>query len=226
LKHPTCDLDFELFWADLDAGALEPVPDWLVDRQARSRQTRQTILSASHALIANRRWAGVTIPEISELAGVSVGAVYARFPSKEAVLTVLGWIVLSEASLRFASALDTTPVEDGGVAVVQAYVGVLVTEMIRHRRVLTELRESAPAVPEIRELLDRTNRTIHTAFIDRALHAVAPDRAHDLRFGLFMANANAREAILTGSLATYALDLDAGDLSREISRAFVAYLGA
>jgi AcrR family transcriptional regulator len=57
--------------------------------QARSRITEEKILAAAERLLADRRFDDLSIAEISEACGVSVGGVYARFASKDALMLAL-----------------------------------------------------------------------------------------------------------------------------------------
>lgn len=55
-------------------------------RQARSQQTLERLLDAAEALIAEKGIDGVTVAAIARRASSSVGAFYARFSDKEALL--------------------------------------------------------------------------------------------------------------------------------------------
>ncbi|MFF8771419.1 ScbR family autoregulator-binding transcription factor [Kitasatospora sp. NPDC015120] len=52
-------------------------------RQARALATRQTVLHAAAEVFDERGYAGATMAEILERAGVTKGALYFHFPSKE-----------------------------------------------------------------------------------------------------------------------------------------------
>ena len=55
-------------------------------KQARSRHTLHRLLTAAEALLEHGGLEAATIPAIAHAAGVSVGAVYRRFPDKDALL--------------------------------------------------------------------------------------------------------------------------------------------
>jgi AcrR family transcriptional regulator len=61
----------------------------LTARQARSRNTEQKILAATDRLLRRRRFDDIAMTDIAGEAGVSVGGIYARFESKEALLQAL-----------------------------------------------------------------------------------------------------------------------------------------
>ena len=54
-------------------------------KQARSRETQGRIVAAALELVVERGREGPSVPEIAERAGVSIGAFYGRFPTKEAL---------------------------------------------------------------------------------------------------------------------------------------------
>src|SRR4029077_20821837 len=58
-------------------------------RQPRAKRTRIQLLEAARRAFAERGYAGTTIDEIAEAAGVSKGAYYFHFKSKEDVLVAL-----------------------------------------------------------------------------------------------------------------------------------------
>lgn len=58
-------------------------------KQERSKETLSRILAAIETLLCTKDFEEVTIDEIVEFAGTSVGAFYKRFSSKEAVLPFL-----------------------------------------------------------------------------------------------------------------------------------------
>lgn len=222
------DLDFESFWDRLEGPDADNWPVWIHDRQPRARRTREAILRTAHKLLHARPYVEVTLREIAEETGVSVGAVYDRFPSKEAILTVLGLVTFSGTIRKFEAELSVLPDEAGLEDVIDAYVGALVDELHRHSFLIQEIRARAGEVPELRALLQQTNRRVHDAFLARARKAIAdlPGDATEsrLQFGLFLANAAAREAILSGALSVYGLPLRLPELKEEISDVFAGYL--
>lgn len=54
-------------------------------RQARSRETQERIVRAALELVGERGREGPSVPEIAGRAGVSIGAFYGRFSTKEAL---------------------------------------------------------------------------------------------------------------------------------------------
>jgi AcrR family transcriptional regulator len=65
-------------------------------RQARSRATQSKILTAGRRLLAEAGWDGLTISQVANAAGVSVGAVYDRFTDKDGLIHAIQRAVLDE----------------------------------------------------------------------------------------------------------------------------------
>jgi len=58
-------------------------------RQARSQQTLERLLTAAERLLTERAWDRISVAEIVAAADASVGAFYARFDDKDALLDLL-----------------------------------------------------------------------------------------------------------------------------------------
>ncbi|MFF7330967.1 TetR family transcriptional regulator [Streptomyces sp. NPDC008150] len=75
------------------AGATDRVP-----KQDRSRATRQRLLAAAVACLAEHGWAGSTVQVVAERAGVSRGAAQHHFPTREDLFTAAVEYVAEERS--------------------------------------------------------------------------------------------------------------------------------
>lgn len=95
-------------------------------KQDRSRATRQRLLEAAVACLAERGWAGSTVSVVAERAGVSRGAAQHHFPTREDLFTAAVEYVAEERS----SALRNLPVQDRS-AVVEALVDLYTGPLFR-----------------------------------------------------------------------------------------------
>jgi AcrR family transcriptional regulator len=90
---------------DPDDVAVVAASPWIrAPRQARSEETLWRFLHATEALLAERDFADISVDDIVERAGRTVGSFYARFDDKLAVLRVLSerdWAVARRAADRF-----------------------------------------------------------------------------------------------------------------------------
>ncbi|MFF4231075.1 TetR/AcrR family transcriptional regulator [Streptomyces sp. NPDC001820] len=93
-------------------------------KQDRSRATRQRLLAAAVACLAEHGWAGSTVSAVAERAGVSRGAAQHHFPTREDLFTAAVEYVAEERSqaLRALPTQDRTAVV---AALVDLYTGPL-----------------------------------------------------------------------------------------------------
>src|SRR5258707_15033457 len=74
----------------------------LEPQQARSRESTRKLLKAAAEVLGQHGLEGTTIPRIAQHAGLTPGAVYRRFPNKDALLeaVVIGILERQEQRLR------------------------------------------------------------------------------------------------------------------------------
>jgi AcrR family transcriptional regulator len=72
------------------------------------RRNMERVLAAAHALFAERG-AAVTMEEVARHAGVGVGTVYRRFPSKEHLFAAVSHAVCADAHHCLKQAVETEP---------------------------------------------------------------------------------------------------------------------
>src|SRR2546423_1421145 len=80
----------------------------LEPQQARSRESTRKLLKAAAEVLGQHGVEGTTIPRIAQHAGLTPGAVYRRFPDKDALLeaVVMGILERQEHRLRIALTPD------------------------------------------------------------------------------------------------------------------------
>jgi AcrR family transcriptional regulator len=81
-------------------------------RERRAQETQDLILNAAYSVFARRGYGGATVDEILSEAGVSKGAFYHHFPTKEAVFQAL----LTERARRCTDAMANAVVVGATVA--------------------------------------------------------------------------------------------------------------
>jgi AcrR family transcriptional regulator len=76
----------------------------LAPQQARSRESLRKLLKAAAEVLGQHGVEGATIPRIAQHAGLTPGAIYRRFPDKDALLetVILGILERQEERLRVA----------------------------------------------------------------------------------------------------------------------------
>src|SRR5947208_15622919 len=80
----------------------------LEPQQARSRESTRKLLKAAAEVLGQHGLEGTTMPRVAQHAGLTPGAVYRRFPDKDALLeaVVIGILEQQEQRLRIALTPD------------------------------------------------------------------------------------------------------------------------
>lgn len=209
------------------------VPDlrWVrPPQQARSQVTLDRILDAAEALVAAKGFEDAAVAEIARRAGSSVGAFYARFRDKDALLYALYERYFEQAVATANAALD--PARWDGVAIptiLRAVVRFLV-EIYRERAGLIRafvVRNHTDAAFRARQerLSHLVNEKLSALLLARRQEIAHPDPPRAAAFGLTMAVSAIESAVLFGELRSADLSLSDDELAAELVRAFLAYLG-
>jgi AcrR family transcriptional regulator len=96
-------------------------------KQKRSQESLERVLEASIGLLEERGFDAFTVQEVSQRAEVSVGAIYARFGSKENLLRAVhrhSMEALQEAQTEAVAALDGRPAREVIVEAVRTVAGI------------------------------------------------------------------------------------------------------
>jgi AcrR family transcriptional regulator len=123
-------------------------------KQDRSRETQERIVRAALELVAEQGREGPTVPEIARRAGVSVGAFYGRFPTKEALFDHVDRRLFEESAHCWVDFLAPENWRGRHAAeivreVVRAWVDAVATHLPLNRA-LTERWRKAPPSGELR----------------------------------------------------------------------------
>jgi AcrR family transcriptional regulator len=201
--------------------------------QARSRGTLTRILEATEDLLRDHLLEEISLADILKRSGVSVGAFYGRFPSRESLIPCLYQRYDERLSRYFGRAIaeDRWRGRDlrDRVTVLFRYA---VTLYRRNRGLMRALALRARTHPEIVTSEHRAHRSDQYAVMSRFLLECAREMTHTeperaVRMGLLMAGATFREKILYDR-APHPQSVEVSDriLAREVSRAFLSYVGA
>jgi AcrR family transcriptional regulator len=199
-------------------------------QQARSQQTLERLLDSAEALLADKGFDEVTVADIAARAGLSVGAIYARFRDKEGILHRLQDRFVAEAHLTAEATLDP---ERWAGASSEEIAGELIAFLVEiHRERVGVLREMLGRARSDAEVYARRDGLI--AHIARLLSALLLARAGTLRhpepelavpFALRLVLGVLKDAILYGTPRAHGIPASDAVLARELTRAFLAYLG-
>lgn len=210
----------------------DAVPPIHPPRQARSRETLARLLDAAEAVLGEGGLEAATVPAIAKRAGLSVGAVYRRFPDKDALLRAVYFRMFARA--REQNAARTDPELYGAVSL-ETVLRAMVRGVVHHYRENRTLLQAMQQYAETHG--DAEFRRRATELNDEALSQLAalavskrdqirhPDPDAAVRFALLMVGLVLRGVVLrTHSLPGTFLRDDVS-LEDELTRMVLGYLG-
>src|SRR5881227_3553593 len=120
--------------------------------QNRSRESLERVLIAGKKLLEEKGWEGFTVQEVSRRAKVSIGSIYARAPSKDALILAVYDRAVEEIAADNAAALTEDEAWDR-MSTRELIVGAVLeigTQTLNHERILSRIMNRAPVDPVIR----------------------------------------------------------------------------
>lgn len=205
---------------------------WLkVPQQARSQDTLDRLLDAAEHLLETTPWDSITVAALVSKARSSVGAFYARFPDKDALLQHLHQRRSEEAieTAELALARDQwkgIPLEE----VVRAVVEFTTQEYVHRAGFHREMVRRNSVDPRFRERSARVGA--HTT---RLIASLLDDRRDEIDVEDTLKAADMTHRMLFSALdqqtqfsdrAPGAVAFSAEELATEMVRAILRYLGA
>jgi AcrR family transcriptional regulator len=132
---------------------------------------REAIITAAAELFSERSFEGTGVNDIAAAVGVTGGAVYRHFDSKQEVLRTVVQRAVEQVVGRVDEIVQATPVGER----LPALVDNLVRAMIENRALSSVMYfEAARLDPEMREFVDRAHR-LHAAEWIHALAVLRPE---------------------------------------------------
>ena len=185
--------------------------------QARSRARRQSLLDATASVLAAEGTARLTTTRVAEAAGCSVGALYAYFDDKDALVAALVERYGARLQEAVAGALAGPHAgwEEAACAALDAFAG-----FYRREPGYAALWIGAAWSPELVVAGRRWGEALGSP-LGAALRGFAPglDEARAQRIALVALT-------LVSSLVTLALERSEPEIEGEARQALVAYLGS
>jgi len=200
-------------------------------QQARSQETLERLLDAAEHLVAEKGFEDTGVAEVARRAGSSVGAFYARFQDKDALLHALYERYQQEAIATTDAALEPARWADARIAeILEAVVRFLVSlyrEQVGLIRAFVVRAHIDPDFHARREhMLSYVNERLSALLLARRDEIAHPDPEKAAAFGLTLVFATLDNVMLFGELRSGALALGDDELALELTRTYLAYLGA
>lgn len=193
-------------------------------QQERSRRTLARLLAAGEDILKEKRFEAATVKEICRDAGYTVGAFYARFENKEALLRALEEDLREEMTEVLTPLLDADRPATGSREahlreILRALAGIYRRRGGTVRALLLRAREDE----ELRQRLARFNRKL-TARADGSGDPAGREEAVAERVGRFFAISALRTALLFEESSPVDPGLGDDALCAELARAWDRYL--
>jgi AcrR family transcriptional regulator len=198
--------------------------------QERSQRTLERFLDATERLLATRRFEEISVEEIVRAARSSVGAFYARFLDKQALLPCLYARYDEELGARMAELERQRPagqdLERTAAWIAQAYLGLYRkrTNLMRALALYARTHE-AEIGPEMRARRRAQHRFLLETLLAHRRRITHPDPERAVELALHFAVTALRDRVLfAASPHAASLRVSDGELVRECARMLVGYL--
>lgn len=199
-------------------------------RQARSRDTEDRIVAAARDLLRKRGMEAVTMQEIAVRAGVSIGGLYARFPSKDSLAAFLAdRRVFEELERESAIMIDD---DDATIEqIVRRYLTTAAALYRKNRSVLRAVYVATRAGTDealrarVREFNQALHRRLRMAILARHEDIEHPRPEVAVGLAILQMMATLREVVLFGQPVNDLVKLSEGELIDELTRSFTSYVG-
>ena len=200
-------------------------------QQARSQETLDRILDAAEALVTQKGFEDTPVSEIAQRAGASVGAFYARFQDKDALLHALYERYYEQAIATADAALEPARWESAQIPEILAAVVRFLVSLYRDQagliRAFVVRAHVDPEFHARRErMLGYVNEHLSALLLARRDEIAHPDPEKAAAFGLTLVFATLDNVMLFGELRSGALALGDDELALELTQTYLAYLGA
>ncbi len=196
--------------------------------QRRSQQSLERVLSAGFEVLKEQGFDGFTLHEVSRRAGVSIGSIYSRVPSREALIMAIyeramEWTDEREAIQRDASRYDLAPRER-----IELIVQDMATAMLGHADTLRVFMRQAPLNREIWDRGSEKSKAVAAIFtealLERREDIPHPDPGFAVDMAWRIAYTFVARWITHGPSFESERPLSEEDMVRELARAVADYL--
>jgi AcrR family transcriptional regulator len=207
----------------------------LAPQQARSRESLRKLLKAAAEVLGQHGLEGATIPRIARHAGLTPGAIYRRFPDKDALLEtmIIGIQERSDERMRMMLTPAMARQIPLAVFVEQLINNMLVSyranaALLRAIRQFAQGRNRTAFYRKVTKLEMRTYQYLVDLFLVHRKDIKHPNPQMAVSFALMMLISTLIELIFVDhDMQNWQVVIPRDDqsLKRELLRAFLSYLG-
>ena len=196
--------------------------------QRRSQKSLDRVLRAGLQVLQEEGFEGFTLQEVSRRAGVSIGSIYARVSSREALIMAIyeyamAWTDEQDQIERDAVRDDLSPRER-----IELLVTDTANTMLAHADILRVFMRQAPVNPEIwergAEKSQATAKAFEQAILEHREHLAHPEPALAVDVAYRMLYCTTARRITHGPRFESSRSVSDKKLVREMARAVADYL--
>jgi AcrR family transcriptional regulator len=206
----------------------------LAPQQARSRESTRKLLKAAAEVLGQHGVEGTTIPRIAQHAGLTPGALYRRFPDKDALLetVIVGILERQDERLRISFTPDMARQIPLAVFAEQLIGSMIVgyranARLLRAIRQFVQGRDHTLFCKRAAKLEMRTLQYVVDLFLVHRKEVKHPDPQMAVYFALMTLTSTLMELILADhDMKNWqaVIPKDDASLKRELLRSFLNYL--
>ena len=207
----------------------------LAPQQARSRESLRKLLKAAAEVLGQHGLEGATIPRIAQHAGLTPGAIYRRFPDKDALLETMIIGILERSDERMRMMLTPAMARQIPLPVFaeQLINNMLVSyranaALLRAIRQFAQGRNRTAFYRKVTKLEMRTYQYLVELFLVHRKEIKHPNPQMAVSFALMMLISTLIELIFVDhDMQNWqaVIPKDDQSLKRELLRSFLSYLG-
>lgn len=208
----------------------------LAPRQARSRESETKLIKATLALLSQYGLDGATIPRVAESAGLTPGAVYRRFPDKNALLERCVIRILEDQLVQLKQGFTLEAAQRSTLpALVKLITRSMLASYRQNAKLIRALREFAQASDHLAfkrqaaKLESGALEHLSEVLMTQQKHIRHPRPKPALAMAFFMLSATLAELVVSmDSASGLSSIVPTNDkfLEPELARMFLSYLGA
>ncbi|WP_430391777.1 TetR family transcriptional regulator [Dyella sp. 20L07] len=208
----------------------------LAPRQARSRESETKLIKATVEVLGQYGLEGATVPRVAEAAGLTPGAIYRRFPDKNALLERCIIRILEDQLAHLKKVFTKEIAEQSSLrALIEGITRSMLASYRKNAKLIRALRQFVQATDHLafkRQAVQLENGTMDyfsDVLMIHQKHMRHPHPKSALTMAFLMVSATLVELLVAGDNAEKLQSLvptDDQSLERELVRMFLSYIGA
>jgi AcrR family transcriptional regulator len=208
----------------------------LAPRQARSRESETKLIKATVEVLGQYGLEGTTVPRVADYAGLTPGAIYRRFPDKNALLERCILRILEDQLTHLKKVFTPEVAQQSSLQLlIEGITHTMLASYRKNARLIRALRQFVKASDHLafkRQAVKLENGTVDHFSDVLMTHQKHMRHSHPktaLTMAFVMVTATLAELVADGDNAEKLQSLVPTDdkfLERELARMFLSYIGA